>query len=90
MTDKLQKIGRLAFREEGENWNAYYADEGTMQDAIYLGSIKMIFVLKKERKEQFIALMRECFADHCEKFIGIRPTWMDPIPAPEHERSRTA
>lgn len=33
------KIGRLAMRHEGSNWSAYYAEPGTMEGAIFLGSV---------------------------------------------------
>jgi hypothetical protein len=41
MTDKLMQVGRLAFREEGEYWNAYFAAEHTMDGALLLGSIRL-------------------------------------------------
>jgi hypothetical protein len=84
-------MGRMAFREEGEHWNAYYALPNTMEGAIWLGSIAMRFVERPARKEQFMSLMRECFGDVMEQVIGQRPTWPDGVqPAPEHERSRRA
>jgi hypothetical protein len=37
----MTQIGRLALREEGEWWNAYYyAMPGTMDGALHLGSIR--------------------------------------------------
>ena len=39
------QIGRLALRQEGGQWNAYYAQPGTMKDAAFLGSIKMAFIV---------------------------------------------
>ena len=85
-----EQIGRLAFREEGNHWNAYYALPDTMDGAIWLGSIAMRFVVtNKVRKSVFMALMRDSFDDLMEELIGERPTWPEPEghPAPEHERT---
>lgn len=83
-----EQIGRLAFREEGENWTAYWAQPGTMEGAIQLGQIKLRFVAERERKDAFIALMRAAMSDMIEEATGIRPVWPDnPQPAPEHERA---
>ena len=81
---------RLAFRKEGEMWNAYYAVMDTMEGAIWLGSIQMKFVQNEKRREAFRALMRECFSDVVEQLMGQRPTWPEPEghPAPEHERTK--
>lgn len=86
------EMGRLAFREEGVNWNCYYAMPGTMEGAIFLGSIAMRFVERPERRAQFMAVMRECFSDTIEELTGLRPTWPAPdgIPAPDSERSSNA
>jgi hypothetical protein len=86
-----QKVGRLAMREEGDNWVAYYAMPDTMEGAIFLGSISMVFVQNKDRKRAFMSFMRECVSDIMEEIFGVRPTWPDgEQPAPEHERSRNA
>lgn len=85
------KIGRLAFRVEGDTWNAYYAMKDTMDGAILLASIKMSFVQDPEYRDQFIALMRNGVADLIEENTGTRPEWPNkPQPAPEHERSGSA
>lgn len=84
----LREMGRLAFREEGENWNVYYALSNTMKDAIFLASIKLKFVQRQERKDGFIEFMRQVFGDICEEKFGHRPEWKDPRPAPEHERTK--
>lgn len=89
---KKEQIGRLAMRHEGQWWNAYYAMPDTMEGAIPLGSIAMAFVKggerQLERKDRFLAFMRECVGDILEERVGARPEWPDsPQPAPEHERS---
>ncbi len=90
MGDKEQ-MGRLAFREEGTMWNAYYALPNTMEKALLLGSLQINIAKKSpERKEAFITLMRDVIADIFEERCGVRPDWCDPQPAPEHERSGKA
>jgi hypothetical protein len=69
------KIGRLAMREEGDEWKAYYAMPDTMKGAIFLGSIKMRFVMVEERKNAFMDLMREAVADLIEEQVGVAPFW---------------
>jgi hypothetical protein len=89
MADKSVQIGRLAMRDEGSLWVAYYALPDTMDDAIFLGSIAMRFVLHDaERKAAFMAIMRDAVSDIIEDTTGHRPTWPDGAkPAPEHERA---
>lgn len=87
MTDTAQ-VGRLALRVEGDNWNAYYALPDTMQDPIFLGSIRMGAVTRDPaRKQAFMDLMRDVVSDLIEDATGIRPTWGGPQTAPEHERA---
>lgn len=90
--DKGPQIGRLALREEGENWNAYYAMPGTMEGAIFLGSIKLKFVMggkrQQKRKADFMDFMRECVGDIIQESVGVRPVWGGAKDAPEHERTR--
>ena len=84
---------RLAFREEGRNWNAYCAKTDTMQDAIWLGSIAMRFIENSpERKRIFMELMKEALSDVMEELCGVRPEWPEPEghPAPEHEKTKSA
>ena len=82
------ETGRLAMRHEGENWNAYYALPNTMEGAVWLGSIKMAFVENRQRRRQFLDLMRNCMSDILGEIHGGRPHWKGEIPAPEHERSK--
>ena len=78
-----QKIGRLAMREEGDLWNAYYARPGTMDGAIFLGSIRKAFVVQAPRKIVFMHLMQQAVSDIIEETTGMRPS---ELPEPEHER----
>lgn len=81
------QIGRLAMREEGSDWCAYYAMPDTMKGALPLGRIAMAFAQDPEHKAAFLALMRECVGDIIEKLTGARPVWDAPQRAPEHERA---
>lgn len=84
----MAQIGRLAMRQEGDNWNAYYALPDTMHEPIFLGSIRMGAVtVNTERKQAFMMMMRDIVSDLIEEKTGIRPTWGGPQTAPEHERS---
>jgi len=86
----MDDIGRLAMREEGEFWVAYYAQTGTMEGAIMLGTIRMRFVQDESHKTAFLGLMREAMGDMLKEIVGERPIWNPPAPAPEHERTREA
>jgi hypothetical protein len=88
---QLQQMGRLAMRVEGDLWSAYYAMVGTMDGAIFLGSVRMRFVQDKERKAAFMEMMQEAVSDIIEEMTGTRPDWPDgPQPAPQSERSGSA
>jgi hypothetical protein len=90
-TMKPRGTGRLALRHEGNLWVAYFALPGTMEGAIFLGSIQIRFVETKKRKDAFMGLMMEAVSDILEEITGERPTWPDgPKPAPAHERSGNA
>lgn len=86
-----QTPGRLAFREEGAHWNAYFAAPDTMVGAIWLGGIAMRFIENnKVRKSVFMAMMRDAVGDILLEITGERPEWPEPEgrPAPEHERTK--
>lgn len=87
---EMQQIGRLALRVEGNNWVAYYAMTNTMEGALFLGSIRMALVSRKDRKNKFMGLMRNVVGDLIEEASGKRPEWKEPYAAPEHERSGNA
>ena len=88
---KRKKVGRVAFREEGPMWTAYYALNDTMDDALLLGSIAMAAVVDHpERRQAFMDLMSGFVADIIENKCGIRPEMPGAEPAPEHERAGRA
>jgi hypothetical protein len=88
--DKRKDVGRLAFRVEGENWNAYYAAPETMEGAVYLGSIRMSLAKGRKVKQGFMDLMRSAMTVAMKEALGATPTWGGVKGAPEHERSGNA
>lgn len=86
----MQQVGRLALRQEGNSWNAYYAQNHTMEGAIYLGTLSMQFAVVPKHKQAFMDLMRDVVSDILEGATGIRPEWKEPHAAPESERSGNA
>lgn len=88
---QLAQVGRIAFRQQGDWWVAYYAPPDTMTNAIELARVGMGFVQTGERRRQFIQFVRDIYADAIEEKIGVRPEFpTEPQPAPEHERSGCA
>ena len=89
--ENMQQIGRLAMRHEGEKWNAYYALPDSMEEPIFLGSIRMGAIADNpERKQAFMQMMRDVVSDIIEAKTGVRPTWGGPTAAPEHEKAGAA
>jgi hypothetical protein len=86
----ITDIGRLAFRHEGEFWNAYWAPNLNNMDGILLiGSIRMATVNGMVR-EDFMTLMTNAFDVIVKDSLGKTPTWNKPKPAPENERGGNA
>lgn len=82
---------RLALRVEGDWWNAYFAESGTMEGARKVGSILMAAVQDSEdRKQAFMTLMQSFMSDVIKDVMGSRPLWWESKPAPEHERAGNA
>ena len=78
---------RIAFRHEGEFWNAYIAHENTMKDAFLIGSIAFGSVVRNpEAKQQFIDLMQVVFED-AARAMGLPIGDREIRPGPEHERA---
>jgi hypothetical protein len=87
----LQQVGRIAMRQQGDWWIAYFAEQGSMQGAVELARVGMGFVQDKTRRDQFLKFVRDIYADAIEEKLGVRPQFPDaPQPAPEHERSGNA
>ena len=91
MSDQQVKVGRLAFRREGERINAYWAKPDTMAQSVMIGSI-LVSVCDADEKvwEGFKDLMRDAFSGIVFQEIGIRPIWGGEESAPEHERAGRA
>lgn len=91
MDQNTAQIGRLAMREEGQWWNAYFAKNDTMEGATHLGSILMSAIENnKEARKAFLSLMRSVIEHKIEELTGETPSWSGVIPAPEHEKSGKA
>lgn len=91
MNTPMVQVGRLAMRHEGDNWVAYYALPDTMNEPVFLGSIRMGAITSNPaRKDLFMMMMRDIVSDLIEEKTGIRPKWGGPQTAPEHERSGAA
>jgi hypothetical protein len=85
------EAGRLAFREEGDFWNAYWAPSLTsLQGALLLGSIRMSSASLGSIKNEFMEVMKNAFAAHVEEVTGRTLEWRKPVRAPKSERSGNA
>lgn len=85
------QVGRLAMRQEGGHWVAYFAPTDTMVTATMLGSIKINLIIKNpKRRAAYMDMMRDCVGDMIEDLTGHRPEWGGEETAPEHERSGSA
>lgn len=88
MTKGKIPLGRLALREEVGFWRAYYALPHTMENALFLGSIRMAIIVENpEFKQRFMELMQDSVTFLLAQGGTKGVTWPDPPrPAPEHER----
>jgi hypothetical protein len=87
----VQIGGRLALRTEGNNWNAYWAPrQDSMEGAMFIASVNMQLVSSEKRRKEWRLLVQEMFGDMIEEHVGVRPTWPEPVMAPEHERTSNA
>ena len=85
----LAEVGRLALREEGEFWSAYWCPfKDTMDGALALGQIRLSLVGEAGSPVYvaFVALQRLAFEKVCQDVMGQTPTWGATRPAPENER----
>ncbi len=82
---------RLAFREEGEFWNAYLALPETMKDAKLVGCILMGTVRKNpDVKRDFMEVMKLILSKASEEVTGEPVMNWDERKAPEGKRSGSA
>lgn len=90
MSNSEQQVSRLAMRQEGDWWVAYYAMPETMTDAIELGRVQMGIVQDRDRKERFMVMMKDAVGDFIRDATGAEPSGWNRQTAPEHERSGRA
>lgn len=84
------KLGRLALRKEGIWWNAYWAKhQDSMNEAVLLGSLRLN-LSSGDVRDKFIDTMKAAFDNVVRAETGQTPTWSEPEPAPEDERSGTS
>lgn len=88
MNSNLKEMGRVAFREEGDKWNAYYAMPDTMKGSLYLGALNIDLARNPALKHAFMDLMRHVVSVMLEEVVGEKPIWKEPIDAPAHERKK--
>lgn len=81
-----QQVGRLALRNEGEFWVAYWAHPDTMEIATEIGRIRMSAVQDQEVKGFFMQLMQIVVGNIIESETGTSPKWGGPQQAPEREK----
>lgn len=79
---------RVAFREEGNFWNAYMARSDTMEGAKLIGSIAMGAVVKdKKTKDDFMKIMQRVLALAIKGATGQKIKDWEITPGPESEKS---
>jgi hypothetical protein len=89
MTKKKTEMPfRLALRQEGDMWNAYLAPEGSMDRALFLGSIRLNVVKNDAKaKDAFMSLMVSVVGNAIEEVVGVKPEWIEKG-APSYEREQ--
>lgn len=87
---KLQQVGRLAFREEGEMWCCYWAKPDSMVGATLLGAVQLKAAVQNPAvKAQFMDLMKTLMHSVAGE-LGLNVADWLVEGAPESERSRKA
>ena len=88
MSGPEQTKFRLAIRHEGHFINAYYAQMGTMDGAVLIGSIRHNVCQADEAVfTMFKALMTDAIRTAVEKSLGLSVTQTFEQDAPEHEKA---
>jgi hypothetical protein len=84
-------VGRIAFRVEGQWWNAYWAPgQDSMDGAIHLGSVRASLALAPTVKASFMETMKQAFAVVTKEALGVSAEFGDAVLGPERERSGRA
>lgn len=85
MARKDDPIGRLALREEGDYWVAYWAPPDTMEDASVLGSLHLMLAREPKLQTAFMELMKAALAHVVWETAGEQISWPNPPQfVPEH------
>lgn len=72
-------IGRLALRQEGDYWVAYWAHADTMDDATALGSLHMRVAREPEISGAFVELMKATLAHVMWETAGAKVSWSNEV-----------
>lgn len=89
-TPESFQIARIAFRQEGDMWVAYFAKNDTMKGAVVMGSIHMKLIGYKDIQEIFMDTMRNAVALVHHEASGRGIEFGKVVPGPESERSGRA
>ena len=84
---KMHQPGRIAMRQEGDWWQAYWAPMDTMEGAISIGNILISLVGNESAKQAFINALTHCVKFGIEESTGEFVVDWELRTAPEHERS---
>jgi hypothetical protein len=88
---RRQEVGRIAFRVEGDWWNAYWTPrQDSMNEAVHLGSVRMSLAVAPDVKASFMEAMKQAFAVATKDALGVAPEFGDAEHASERERSGRA
>lgn len=81
-------VFRIAFRNEGEHVNCYYAAPDTMEGAMLLSSMRRSLLRSVPGMwDQWREMMRAALALATEEVLGVTADDWETHPAPEHERA---
>lgn len=84
----MTQIGKLALRQEGAWWVAYYDIQHNEQPKVELCRMHMdAMMINAARRDQFMTLARDLVGDLIHAATGIRPEWGGVQPAPESEKA---
>jgi hypothetical protein len=77
--------GRLAFREQGQWWIAYWARLDTMDGATELARVRMVAIMQDPiLRQQFINFCKATFDVVVREALGTTPLWPKP-PTPARD-----
>jgi hypothetical protein len=86
-TQPMRAPFRLAFREEGEMVNCYFASNETMEGAMLMASMRKNFLNDQVLWARYRELMQDVLRIAIKQTLGTDPTSFELEPAPQHERA---